>query len=281
MSEQSVEITVNGKTVSAKPGEMVIAAAERAGDFIPRFCYHPRMSSVGMCRQCLVEIDTGRGPMLQPSCMVPVSPGMTVDTESETTKRAQEGILELLLANHPLDCPVCDKGGECPLQDQAFSHGPGESRYIEEKRHYEKPIEISSLIMLDRERCVLCDRCTRFADEVAGDPLIHFVERGNATQVMTYPDEPFSSHFSGNTAQICPVGALTAKPYRFKARPWDLEQVNSTCTSCSVGCEISVHSSRDQVLRYQGIDNDDVNWGWLCDRGRFNFESIHAEGRVT
>ncbi|NDI01902.1 MAG: hypothetical protein EBY57_08945 [Actinobacteria bacterium] len=219
--------------------------------------------------------------MLQPSCMVPVSPGMTVDTESDTTKQAQEGILELLLANHPLDCPVCDKGGECPLQDQAFSHGPGESRYIEEKRHYEKPIDISSLIMLDRERCVLCDRCTRFADEVAGDPLIHFVERGNATQVMTYPDEPFSSHFSGNTAQICPVGALTAKPYRFKARPWDLEQANSTCTSCSVGCEISVHSSRDRVLRYQGIDNDDVNWGWLCDRGRFNFESIHAEGRVT
>ena len=281
MSEQSVEITVNGKTISAKPGEMVIAAAERAGEFIPRFCYHPRMSSVGMCRQCLVEIDTGRGPMLQPSCMVPVAPGMTVDTESDTTKRAQEGILELLLANHPLDCPVCDKGGECPLQDQAFSHGPGESRYVEEKRHYEKPIDISSLIMLDRERCVLCDRCTRFADEVAGDPLIHFVERGNATQVMTYPDEPFSSHFSGNTAQICPVGALTAKPYRFKARPWDLEQVNSTCTSCSVGCEISVHSSRDRVLRYQGIDNDDVNWGWLCDRGRFNFESIHAEGRVT
>ncbi len=281
MSEQSVEITVNGKTISAEPGEMVIAAAERAGEFIPRFCYHPRMSSVGMCRQCLVEIDTGRGPMLQPSCMVPVSPGMTVDTESDTTKQAQEGILELLLANHPLDCPVCDKGGECPLQDQAFSHGPGESRYIEEKRHYEKPIDISSLIMLDRERCVLCDRCTRFADEVAGDPLIHFVERGNATQVMTYPDEPFSSHFSGNTAQICPVGALTAKPYRFKARPWDIEQANSTCTSCSVGCEISVHSSRDRVLRYQGIDNDDVNWGWLCDRGRFNFESIHAEGRVT
>lgn len=281
MSEQSVEITVNGKTISAKPGEMVIAAAERAGEFIPRFCYHPRMSSVGMCRQCLVEIDTGRGPMLQPSCMVPVSPGMTVDTESDTTKQAQEGILELLLANHPLDCPVCDKGGECPLQDQAFSHGPGESRYIEEKRHYEKPIDISSLIMLDRERCVLCDRCTRFADEVAGDPLIHFVERGNSTQVMTYPDEPFSSHFSGNTAQICPVGALTAKPYRFKARPWDLEQANSTCTSCAVGCEISVHSSRDRVLRYQGIDNDDVNWGWLCDRGRFNFESIHAEGRVT
>ena len=276
----TVEITVNGKAIAAKKGEMVIAATDRAGEHIPRFCYHPRMAPVGMCRQCLVEIDTGRGPMLQPSCMVPVAPGMVVDTESETTKRAQEGILELLLANHPLDCPVCDKGGECPLQDQAFSHGPGESRYVEEKRHYEKPIDISPLVKLDRERCILCDRCTRFADEVAGDALIHFVERGNATQVMTYPDEPFSSHFSGNTVQICPVGALTATPYRFKARPWDLEQVDSTCTSCSVGCRISVHSSRDRVLRFQGVDDDDVNWGWLCDRGRFNFESVHADVRV-
>ena len=279
MSE-SVEITINGRTVSAAKGELVIAAAERAGAFIPRFCYHPRMSSVGMCRQCLVEIDTGRGPMLQPSCMVTVAPGMAVDTESDTTKRAQEGILELLLANHPLDCPVCDKGGECPLQDQAFSHGPGESRYVEQKRNYEKPIPISELVFLDRERCILCDRCTRFADEVAGDALIHFIDRGNATQVNTYPDEPFSSYFSGNTVQICPVGALTASPYRFKARPWDLEQVDSTCTSCSVGCRISVHSSRDRVLRFQGVDDDDVNWGWLCDRGRFNFESIHSDGRL-
>jgi NADH-quinone oxidoreductase subunit G len=279
MSEP-IEITINGRAVSATKGELVIAAAERAGEFIPRFCYHPRMSSVGMCRQCLVEIDTGRGPMLQPSCMVTVAPGMSVDTESETTKRAQEGILELLLANHPLDCPVCDKGGECPLQDQAFSHGPGESRYVEQKRNYEKPIPISDLVFLDRERCILCDRCTRFADEVAGDALIHFIDRGNATQVNTYPDEPFSSYFSGNTVQICPVGALTASPYRFKARPWDLEQVDSTCTSCSVGCRISVHSSRDHVLRFQGVDDDDVNWGWLCDRGRFNFESIHSAARL-
>ncbi|MGA1570171.1 MAG: molybdopterin-dependent oxidoreductase, partial [Ilumatobacteraceae bacterium] len=218
-------------------------------------------------------------------CMVPVSDGMVVDTESDTSKRAQEGILELLLANHPLDCPVCDKGGECPLQDQAFSHGPGESRYVEEKRHYEKPIPISDLVFLDRERCILCDRCTRFADEVAGDALIHFMDRGNATQVNTYPDEPFSSYFSGNTVQICPVGALTASPYRFKARPWDLEQVESTCTTCSVGCRTSVHSSRDRVLRFQGLDVSDdrgeaVNHGWLCDRGRFNFESVHADSRL-
>ena len=237
-------ITINGRAVTARKGELVIAAAQRHDVYIPRFCYHERMNPVGMCRMCLVEIDTGRGPMLQPSCMVNVTPDMKVETESPASKRAQEGIIELLLANHPLDCPVCDKGGECPLQDQAFSHGPGESRYVEEKRHFEKPIPISDLVFLDRERCILCDRCTRFADEVAGDPLIHFTERGNETQVMTFPDEPFSSYFSGNTVQICPVGALTASPYRFKARPWDLAESESTCTSCSVGCRITVQSSR-------------------------------------
>ena len=278
----AVAITVNGKQVVAQKGELVIAAAERAGEYIPRFCYHPRMSSVGMCRQCMVEIDTGRGPMLQPSCMITVAPDMKVETDSPTAKRAQEGILELLLANHPLDCPVCDKGGECPLQDQSYTHGPGESRYVEQKRNYEKPIPISDHVLLDRERCILCDRCTRFADEVAGDKLIHFIHRGNLTQVNTFPDEPFASYFSGNVVQICPVGALTAKPYRFKARPWDLEQVESTCTACSVGCRISVHSSRDQVLRHQGVDTgtDSVNWGWLCDRGRFDFESIDADARL-
>ena len=206
----AVEISIDGRHFTARKGELIIAAADRAGVYIPRFCWYNRMSSVGMCRMCLCEVDSGRGPQLTPTCMVTVAPDMKVDTQSETTKRAQEGILELLLANHPLDCPVCDKGGECPLQDQAFSHGPGESRYVEEKRHYEKPIPISDLVLLDRERCILCDRCTRFADEVAGDKLIHFTSRGNNTQVMTFPDEPFASYFSGNTVQICPVGALTA-----------------------------------------------------------------------
>lgn len=281
----TVAITINGASFTARTGELVINAAERAGHYVPRFCYHERMSSVGMCRQCMVEVDTGRGPMLQPSCMISVAADMVVDTESDTAKRAQEGILELLLANHPLDCPVCDKGGECPLQDQAFSHGPGESRYVEQKRHYEKPIPISDHVLLDRERCILCDRCTRFADEVAGDKLIHFIDRGNGTQVATFPDEPFASYFSGNTVQICPVGALTAKPYRFKARPWDLEQAESTCTTCSVGCRISVHSSRDRLLRYQGVDTgldtDSVNWGWMCDRGRFNFEAVESDLRLA
>jgi NADH-quinone oxidoreductase subunit G len=277
----AVSLTINGKVVSARKGDLIIAAADKSNDFIPRFCYHPRMAPAGMCRQCLVEVEGPRGPMMVVSCMTPVAEGQVVRTETEQVKKAQEGVLELLLANHPLDCPVCDKGGECPLQDQAFSHGPGESRYVEEKRHYEKPIPISDNVFLDRERCILCDRCTRFADEVAGDALISFTSRGNNTQVMTFPDEPFSSYFSGNTVQICPVGALTAKPYRFKARPWDLDQTESTCTTCSVGCRTVVQSSRDELVRYQGVDIDSVNWGWLCDRGRFNFESVNSEERLT
>ncbi|WP_420451519.1 NADH-quinone oxidoreductase subunit NuoG [Ilumatobacter sp.] len=276
----TVPVTLNGRPIEAHDGELVIAAADRHGAYIPHFCYHPRMKSVGMCRQCLVEVDTGRGPQLQPSCMITVSPDMKIETESPTAKRAQEGMIELLLAQHPLDCPVCDKGGECPLQDQAFSHGPGESRYIEEKRHFEKPIPISDLVLLDRERCILCDRCTRFADEVAGDKLIHFTQRGNQTQVMTFPDEPFASYFSGNTVQICPVGALTAEPYRFKARPWDLAQEETTCTTCSVGCRTVIQSSRDEILRYQGVDSDPVNHGWLCDRGRYDFEAVNSDQRI-
>ena len=277
----AVSVTLNGTPITARKGELIITAAERHGEYIPRFCYHERMSSVGMCRMCIVEVDGGRGPQLTVSCMVTVAPDMKIDTESPTVKRVQEGVLEMLLVNHPLDCPVCDKGGECPLQDQTMSNGPGESRFVEEKRHYEKPIPISDLVLLDRERCILCDRCTRFADEVAGDPLISFTSRGNNTQITTFPDEPFASYFSGNTVQICPVGALTAKPYRFKARPWDLEEAESTCTTCSVGCRVVVQSSRDEILRRQGVDSDPVNWGWLCDRGRFDLEAVNSDDRLS
>ncbi|HMG41257.1 MAG TPA: NADH-quinone oxidoreductase subunit NuoG [Acidimicrobiales bacterium] len=276
----TVTVTVDGNEIVAEKGELVIAAAERNGVYIPRFCYHPRMSSVGMCRMCLVEIDTGRGPALQPSCMIECTDGMTVLTESPAAQKAQEGVLEFLLINHPLDCPVCDKGGECPLQDQTMSYGPGESRFVEEKRHYEKPIPVSDVVLLDRERCILCDRCTRFAKEVAGDPLIHFLDRADQTQVNTFPDQPFASYFSGNTVQICPVGALTATPFRFKARPWDLEEAETTCTGCSVGCRMVVQSSRNQVLRYQGVDLEPVNWGWLCDKGRFGFEAVDSDERL-
>ena len=276
----TVSITVDGKTVEAKPGEMIIAAAERAGTYIPRFCYHPRMRPVGMCRMCLVQVKGPRGFSLQPACFVPVAEGQEVITESPEVKKAQDGILEFLLVNHPLDCPVCDKGGECPLQDQTFAFGPGESRFVEEKRHWEKPIALSPIVHIDRERCIQCDRCTRFADEVAGDPLIEFIGRGANIQVNTFPDEPFASYFSGNTVQICPVGALLATPYRFRARPWDLEQVESTCTQCAVGCRVAVQSSRDKLTRYLGLDSDPVNHGWLCDKGRFSFESVNSELRL-
>jgi NADH-quinone oxidoreductase subunit G len=275
-----ITITVNGVEVQANPRELVIDACERNGVYIPRFCYHPRMRPVGMCRMCLVEIDSGRGPALQPSCMIEVAPNMVVDTESPVTKKAQDGILEFLLINHPLDCPVCDKGGECPLQDQTIAYGPGESRFVEEKRHFEKPIPISDLVFLDRERCILCDRCTRFAKEVAGDPLIHFQGRGNNTEVNTFPDDPFASYFSGNTVQICPVGALTGSPYRFKARPWDLEEIESTSVVDSIGSRIAVQSSRNTVLRYLGLDSDAVNWGWLSDKERFAFEALNHEARL-
>ena len=276
----AVAFRLNGVDVEARKGELLIDAAERHGVYIPRFCYHPRMQPVGMCRMCIVEIDTGRGPALQPACMLPVAPDMSVDTESPATKKVQDGILEFLLINHPLDCPVCDKGGECPLQDHTMAFGPGESRFVEEKRHFEKPIAISETVYLDRERCILCDRCTRFAKDVAGDPFISFLDRSNETQVNTFPDEPFSSYFSGNTVQICPVGALTAKPYRFRARPWDLDVVESTCTSCAVGCRVLIDGSRDRVLRYNGVDIDPVNWGWLCDKGRFDFEAVDHPDRL-
>jgi len=273
-------VTVDGRDVRATKGELVITAAERAGIFIPRFCYHPRMKPVGMCRMCLVEVSGPRGPSLQPACFVEVSDGQEVFTESEAAKKAQEGVLEFLLLNHPLDCPVCDKGGECPLQDQSVSHGPGESRFVEEKRHWAKPIEIAPLVLLDRERCIQCARCTRFAEEVAGEALIDFAERGDAIEVAIFPGEPFTSYFSGNTVQICPVGALTATPYRFRSRPWDLEQVETTCTTCAFGCRMVAQSSAGALVRYLGVDSDPVNQSWLCDRGRYGFEAVEATNRL-
>jgi NADH-quinone oxidoreductase subunit G len=280
MTETPVTITVDGAEITAEPGQLLIDACEKAGTYIPRFCYHPRMRPVGMCRMCLVEVDTGRGPALAPSCMLTVSEGMVVETAGAAARKAQDGVLEFLLVNHPLDCPVCDKGGECPLQDQTMAYGPGESRFVEEKRHFDKPLPISELVYLDRERCILCDRCTRFADEVAGEPLIGFQGRGYHTEVNTFPDRPFDSYFSGNTVQICPVGALTARPYRFRARPWDLTETTSTYPNAT-GDRVSVHASRNRLLRIQGVDSEAVNHGWLADRDRFSFEATHSPNRLT
>ncbi len=280
-SGETVNITIDGRSVEAKAGQWIIDAADEAGVYIPRFCYHPRMKPVGMCRMCLVEVEGPRGPTLMPACYNPVADGMTIHTKSDKAVKAQEGVLEFLLVNHPLDCPVCDKGGECPLQDQTLAYGPGESRFVEEKRHWEKPIPISDLVYLDRERCIQCGRCVRFADEVAGDPFIDFAERGDRTEVAIFAGQPYGSNFSGNVVQICPVGALTAKPYRFKARPWDLQQVESTCTTCAVGCRSAVQASSNEVTRLIGVDSDPVNWGWLCDKGRFAFPAAAGTTRLS
>jgi NADH-quinone oxidoreductase subunit G len=276
----TMKITVDGKVMEAKKGEMVIAAAERGGVYIPRFCWHPRMRPVGMCRMCLVEVKGPRGMALMPACYVPVADGQEIVTDSPKVKKAQDGVLEFLLINHPLDCPVCDRGGECPLQDQTFAFGPGESRFVEEKRHWAKPIPINPLVALDRERCIQCSRCTRFADEVAGDAMIDFIGRADMTEVNTFPDRPFTSNFSGNIVQICPVGALTATPYRFRARPWDLDVVESTCTACAVGCRMALQSSSNRLIRHLGIDSEPVNHGWLCDKGRFGYEMTDAADRL-
>jgi NADH-quinone oxidoreductase subunit G len=277
---EPIKITVDGKVMEAKQGEMIIAAAERGGTYIPRFCWHPRMRPVGMCRMCLVEVKGPRGFALMPACYVPVADGQEVVTDSPKVKKAQDGVLEFLLINHPLDCPVCDRGGECPLQDQTFAFGPGESRFVEEKRHWAKPIPINPLVALDRERCIQCSRCTRFADEVAGDAMIDFIGRGDSTEVNIFADKPFTSNFSGNVVQICPVGALTATPYRFKARPWDLDVVESTCTACAVGCRMALQSSSNRLIRHLGVDSDPVNHGWLCDKGRFSYEQTDNPARL-
>ncbi len=273
-----VTLTIDDKVVQAPRGELLIKVAQEHGSYIPRFCYHERMKPVGMCRMCLVEVEGMRG--LQISCATPVVDGMVVRTQAPAVQQAQEGVLEFLLINHPLDCPVCDRGGECPLQDQTLAFGPGESRYVEEKRHFEKPVPISELVLLDRERCIQCGRCTRFAAEIAGDALIDFGGRGGETEVIIYPGQPFDSYFSGNVVQICPVGALTAQPYRFKARPWDLDTAETSCQSCSVGCRSSVDSTSNRIVRLLGVDSEPVNHGWLCDKGRYGYDWVHSDARL-
>jgi NADH-quinone oxidoreductase subunit G len=274
----TVTVTVDGVTFEAQPGELVIKAAQDNGIYIPRFCWHERMKPVGMCRMCLVEVEGGRG--FPPACTTPVTDGMVVHSQSDAIKQIQDGVLEFLLVNHPLDCPVCDRGGECPLQDQTLAFGPGESRFVEEKRHFPKPIPLSELVLLDRERCIQCGRCTRFADEIAGDTLIDFIDRGDRMQVLNFEEQPFDSYFSGNTVQICPVGALTASQYRFRARPWDLSTVETSCTTCSVQCRGAVQSSSNRLVRLLAVDSEPVNHGWLCDKGRYGLEWIHSDRRL-
>ncbi|MDQ3646067.1 MAG: NADH-quinone oxidoreductase subunit NuoG [Actinomycetota bacterium] len=273
-----VTLSINGQEVQADKGRLLIDVAEEHGVFVPRFCYHPGMKSVAVCRMCLVNVEGQR--KLVPACATPVDEGMVVATASEDAVDAQRGMLEFLLINHPLDCPICDRAGECPLQDQTYKHGPGSSRYIEPKRSFEKALDISELVVLDRERCVLCWRCVRFADEVAGDSFIELVDRGAGTQILTFSDEPFDSYFSGNTVQICPVGALTARPYRFQSRPWNLESSPSVCTYCSVGCPITNEARAQKMVRCQALPNEEVNGFWNCDKGRFGYHHVNAEDRL-
>ena len=280
-----ITVVVDGFEVSVPKGTLVIRAAEQLGIQIPRFCDHPLLDPVGACRQCLVDIEiNGRAfPKPQASCTIPVEPGMIVKTQltSPVAEKAQRGVMELLLINHPLDCPVCDKGGECPLQNQAMSNGQGETRFEGVKRTFQKPINISSQVLLDRERCVLCARCTRFSEQIASDPFITLNERGALQQVGIYENKPFESYFSGNTVQICPVGALTGAAYRFRARPFDLVSTPSACEHCASGCDMRTDVRRGKTLRRLAGDDSTVNEEWNCDKGRWAFKYVTSVDRLT
>ena len=276
-----VRCTIDGVEVEVPAGTLIIRAAEQIGIEIPRFCEHPLLEPIGACRQCYVEVEGQR--KLITSCTTPVAPGMVIRTQnaSPEARTAQVANLEFLLLNHPLDCPICDRGGECPLQDQAMAFGPGESRYTEAKRTYRKPIPLSPLVGLDRERCVLCTRCTRFCDQISGDRFLELFERGAAEQVGIAAGEDLRSPFSGNTVQICPVGALTSTSYRFAARPFDLEVGDSICPHCASGCNLRVDLRRGEVVRHLARDNGEVNDAWLCDKGRYAFRFADASDRLA
>ncbi|MFF0718927.1 NADH-quinone oxidoreductase subunit G [Micromonospora sp. NPDC003816] len=291
-STETVTLTIDGVEVTAPKGALLIRVAEQIGTEIPRFCDHPLLAPAGACRQCLVEVEGQRKPVA--SCTQTVAEGMVVRTQlsSPVAKKAQEGIMELLLVNHPLDCPMCDKGGECPLQNQAMSTGRTDSRFHEHKREYPKPLPISTQVLLDRERCVLCQRCTRFSEEIAGDKFIDLMNRSSAEEINIYRDEeygeegdagdvPFNSYFSGNTVQICPVGALTGTQYRFRARPFDLVSSPSVCEHCSAGCAQRTDWRRGKVMRRLAGDDPQVNEEWNCDKGRWGFQYARATDRLT
>ncbi|HKA66789.1 MAG TPA: NADH-quinone oxidoreductase subunit NuoG [Solirubrobacterales bacterium] len=276
---REITLTIDGREVSATEGEMLHDAARKGDVEIPVFCYEPKLGDpVGACRMCLVEIEGI--PKLQTSCSTPVREGMVVHTRTEQVKGAQSAVVEFLLVNHPLDCPVCDKGGECPLQDISMGWGPGKSRFTDPKRHFQKPIELSPLIAIDRERCILCYRCVRFSQEVAEDEQLQLLERGDRTFVGTFDDRPYVAPFHGNITELCPVGALTSYTYRFRARPWDIEQAGSVCTLCPSQCNVSFTVRDEKVKRVLGRDNAEVDDGWLCDRGRYGFEMFADEKRV-
>jgi NADH-quinone oxidoreductase subunit G len=276
---KTITFTIDGREVQAPENSMLVDAAKHGDVEIPVFCYEPKLGQpVGACRMCLVEIEGI--PKLQTGCSTPVKDGMVVYTQSERVKTAQQSVVEFLLINHPLDCPVCDKGGECPLQDITFGWGGGISRFIEPKRHFVKPLELSPLIAIDRERCILCYRCVRFSQEISEDYQLVLLERGAHSYVSTFDGHPYVAPFSGNIVELCPVGALTSRPYRFRARPWDIEGSGSICTLCPAQCNVTVTVRDELALRVLARQNDDVDDGWLCDKGRFAYQSFHVDERV-
>jgi NADH-quinone oxidoreductase subunit G len=277
---KEIEFTIDGREVRAPEGAMLVDAAKQGDVEIPYFCYEPKLGNpVGACRMCLVEIEGI--PKLQTSCSTPVKDGMVVHTQTQRVKHAQNAIVEFLLVNHPLDCPVCDKGGECPLQDITFGWGLGTTRVVEPKRHFVKPLALSPLVAIDRERCILCYRCVRFSQEVAEDYQLIFAERGAHTFVATHDGHPYVAPFSGNIIELCPVGALTSQPYRFRARPWDIEGAGGICTLCPSQCNVEFTVRDEKVLRVLAREHPEVDDGWLCDKGRFAYQAIHVDERIT
>jgi NADH-quinone oxidoreductase subunit G len=276
---KTITFTIDGLEVQAPENAMLVDAAKHGDVEIPVFCYEPKLGQpVGACRMCLVEIEGI--PKLQTGCSTPVKDGMVVHTQTDRVKTAQQSVVEFLLINHPLDCPVCDKGGECPLQDITFGWGPGHSRFIEPKRHFVKPLELSPTIAIDRERCILCYRCARFSQEISEDHQLVLLERGAHSYIATFDGHPYVAPFSGNIVELCPVGALTSRPYRFRARPWDVEDAGSVCTLCPAQCNVTLTVRDERVLRVLARENPEVDDGWLCDRGRFAYPAL-AEGRIT
>ena len=277
---KEITFSIDGREVTAPENMMLVDAAKQGDVEIPVFCYEPKLGQpVGACRMCLVEVEGI--PKLQTACSTPVKDGMVVHTQTERVRDAQAAVVEFLLVNHPLDCPVCDKGGECPLQDISFGWGGGRSRFIEPKRHFQKPLALSPLVAIDRERCILCYRCVRFSQEVSEDYQLILEERGADTYVATFDGHPYVAPFSGNIVELCPVGALTSKPYRFRARPWDIENSGSVCTLCPSQCNVTFTVRDERVLRVLGRDNEEVDDGWLCDKGRFAYQAVHVDERVT
>jgi NADH-quinone oxidoreductase subunit G len=277
---KTITFTIDGLEVRAPENSMLVDAAKHGDIEIPVFCYEPKLGNpVGACRMCLVEIEGI--PKLQTGCSTPVKDGMVVHTQTERVKTAQNAVVEFLLVNHPLDCPVCDKGGECPLQDITFGWGKGTSRFIEPKRHFVKPLELSPLIAIDRERCILCYRCVRFSQEISEDYQLVLLERGAHSYVSTFDGHPYVAPFSGNIVELCPVGALTSRAYRFRARPWDIEDSGSVCTLCPAQCNVSFTVRDERVMRVLAREHDEVDDGWLCDKGRFAYQSIHVDERIT